>query len=445
MQKNGTAGKLSGMKALERLAQFRQQLYQRFTRRAAALLELIDAIAQVARPHSPAELSLVMQRHWSSLYDAIDQGHLDPDDVRPLLADTATHLTSYRVADCRVVVVDHSGYPRPQARTVAERERYPGPNDTPQLGHRYSFLSQLVDSDSSWLAPLDVERIGPGSTPVGIALTQVARLAQTSSEPVIALGDREYGVNDVLRVIPKLPGVPVHFVARLRTNLVFYQPPPPRQPGQKGAPRKYGARVQLNDPSTWPEPQWVGSATTKRGETVELRGWSGWRRRGIAEEAVQIVQVLVRTMDGEAKYAQPLWLMVCGGEVPWEEVWPLYQRRWREETLHRQAKDLLGWTRAQVGSVERQDRWTWLVVLGYWQLLLARDLARDCPRPWERRAPDARLPLARVQRDYGRILAQFGLAMPPPKRRGKAPGRVVGTVLEPKRRQPLLKRRQAAA
>ena len=409
------------MKALERLAQFRQQLYQRFTRRATALLELIDAIAQVARPHSPAELSLVMQRHWSSLYDAIDQGHLDPDDVRPLLADTATHLTSYRVADCRVVVVDHSGYPRPQARTVAERERYPGPNDTPQLGHRYSFLSQLVDSDSSWLAPLDVERIGPGSTPVGIALTQVARLAQTSSEPVIALGDREYGVNDVLRVIPKLPGVPVHFVARLRTNLVFYQPPPPRQPGQKGAPRKYGARVQLNDPSTWPEPQWVGSATTKRGETVELRGWSGWRRRGIAEEAVQIVQVLVRTMDGEAKYAQPLWLMVCGGEMPWEEVWP------------------------QVGSVERQDRWTWLVVLGYWQLLLARDLARDCPRPWERRAPDARLPLARVQRDYGRILAQFGLAMPPPKRRGKAPGRVVGTVLEPKRRQPLLKRRQAAA
>ena len=432
------------MKALERLAQFRQQLYQKFTRRAAALLELIDAIAQVARPHSPAELSLVMQRHWSTLYDALDEGQVEPDDLRPLLADTATQVSSYRVADCRVVIVDHSGYPRPQARTVAERERYPGPNDTRQLGHRYSFLSQLVDGDSSWLAPLDVERIGPGSTPVGIALTQVARLAQNSSEPLIVIGDREYGVNDVLRVVPKLPGVPVRFVARLRTNLVFYEPPPPRQAGQKGASRKYGARVQLNDPATCPEPHWTGSATTRQGEVVELRGWSDWRRRGIPDEAVQIVQVLVRKADGQAKYAQPLWLMVCGGEVAWEEVWPLYQRRWREETLHRQAKDLLGWTQAQVGSVERQDRWTWLVMLAYWQLLLARELARDCPRPWERKVCDGQLPLARVQRDYGRILAQFGLAMPPPKARGKAPGRVVGTVLEPKRRHPVLKRRQTA-
>lgn len=433
------------MKALERLAQFRQQLYQTFTRRATALLELIDAIAQVPRPHSPAELSLVMQRHWSTLYDALDEGQLEPDALRPFLADTATQVCSYRGADCRVVVVDHSGYPRPQARTLAERERYVGPNDTRQLGHRYSFLSQLVDADTSWLAPLHVERIGPGSTPVGIALTQVARLAQTSTESMIALGDREYGVNDVLRVVPKLPGVPVHFVARLRTNLVFYTPPPARQPGQKGAPRKYGARVQLNNPTTWPEAQWTGSATTKRGEAVEVRGWSGWRRRGIADVTVQIVQVLVRRADGQPKYAQPLWLMVCGGDIAWEDVWPLYQHRWREETLHRQAKDLLGWTRAQVGSVERQDRWTWLVLLGYWQLLLARELVRDCRRPWERPVRDGRLPLARVQRDYGRILAQFGLAMPPPKARGKAPGRVVGTVLEPRRRQPVLKRRQAAS
>ncbi len=433
------------MKAIERLAQFRQQLYQTFARRATALLEVIDAIAQVARPHSPAELSLVMQRHWSSLYDAIDEGHLDPDTLRPLLADTAGQLSLYRVADCRVVVVDHSGYPRPQARTVAERERYHGPNDTRQLGHRYSFLSQLVDQDSSWLAPLDVERIGPGTTPVGIALTQVARLAQASSEPLLVVGDREYGVNDVLRVVPRLPGVPVRFVARLRTNLVFYEPPPPRQVGQKGASRKYGARVQLNDPTTWPLPHWTGSAMTRQGDQVELRGWSGWRRRGIPDVAVQIVQVLVRTAEGQPKYAQPLWLVVCGGEVAWEEVWPLYQRRWREETLHRQAKDLLGWTRAQVGSVERQDRWTWLVMLAYWQLLLARELARDCPRPWERKVSEGLLPLARVQRDYGRILAQFGLAMPPPKARGKAPGRVVGTVLEPKRREPVLKRRQPTA
>jgi hypothetical protein len=429
------------MQPLERLAQFRQQLYQTCTHRATALLEVIDAVAQVARPHSPAELSLVMQRHWSSLYDALDEGAIDLDALRPLLAQTAGALSPYRVASCRVVIVDHSGYPRPAARTVADRERYPGPNATRQCGHRYSFLSQLVDGHGTWLAPLDVERIGPGSTPVGIALTQVARVAQTSTEPVIAVGDREYGVNDLLRVVPHLPGVSARFVARLRTNLVFYQAPPPRAPGQKGASRKYGARIQLNDPRSWPEAGWSTSVCTPTGERVELQGWTGWRRRGIPQQPVQIVQVVVRRADGQPKYAQPLWLMVVGGALPWELIWPLYQRRWPEETLHRQAKELLGWSRAQLGMLARQDRWTWLVLLAYWQLLLARELARDCPRPWERATLIGPLPLARVQRDYGRILRQFGLAMPAPKPRGKAPGRAIGTVLPPKPRQPLLKRR----
>ncbi len=155
------------MKALERLAQFRQQLYQVFTRRATALLEVIDAVAQVARLHRPAELSLVLQRHWSTLDDALDDGRIDRDKLRPRLAQTAEVVSPYRVAGCRGVIVDHSGYPRPAARTVAERERYPGPNGTRQWGHRYSFLSQVVDPTGTWLAPLDVDRIGPDSTPVG--------------------------------------------------------------------------------------------------------------------------------------------------------------------------------------------------------------------------------------------------------------------------------------
>jgi len=432
------------MHTLERLSQFRQALYQTCTSRPAALLDLIDAVAQTARPHSLAELSLVMQRQWSTLYDALDAGAFDLDRLRSLLAHTAGSAAPYRVAGHRVVVVDHTGFPRPNARTVAERERYPGPNGTRQVGHRYSWLSQLVDADSTWLAPVDVARIGPGDTPVGMALTHVARLAQSSAEPLLVVADREYGVNDVLRVVPQLPGVPVTFVARVRSNLVFYQPPPPREVGQKGAPRKYGAQVHLNDPATWPEPNWNAEEVTVTGERTELRGWAEWIRRGIPQQRVRLVQVRVLRAEGQLKYAQPLWLMVVG-TLDWSEVAPLYTRRWREETWHRQGKDLFGWCRAQLGSVERQDRWTWVVALAYWQLLLAREAARDCPRPWERDQTSGPLPVARVQRDYGRILRQFGLAMPAPKPRGKAPGRGLGTVLLPKPRQPILKRRVAAA
>ncbi len=432
------------MQPLQRLTQFRQAVYPTFTQRATALLEVIDAVAQVARPHSPAELSLVMQRHWSTLYEALDAGRIDLDRLRPLLAQTAGAISPYRVAGHRVVLLDHTGFPRPAARTVAERERYPGPNATRQVGHRYSWLTQLVDATSSWVAPLDVERIGPGNTPVGVALTQVARVAQASDEPLIVVADRAYGVNDVLRVVPQLPGVPVTVVARVRSNLVFYQLPPPRQSGQRGASRKYGARIQLNDPATWPAPVWQAEEMTATGERIERRGWAKWVRRGIPHQPVQVVQLRVLRADGTPKYAQPLWLMVVGA-LDWSQITPLYRPRWREETWHRQAKDLFGWSRAQFGTVARQDRWTWVVLLAAWHVLLARDLARDCPRPWERTVPGNPLPLARVQRDYGRILWQFGLAMPPPKPRGKAPGRRPGTMLPPKPRQPVVKRRPVVA
>lgn len=432
------------MDTLERFSQFREALYQTCSSRASALLELIDAVAQTPRPHSPAELSLAMQRHWTTLYDALRHGRFDLDELRPLLVQTAATAAPYRVAGYRVVLVDHSGYPRPTARTVAERERYHGPNDSRPIGHRYSWLSQLVDADSPWLAPLDVERVGPDSTPVATALTQVQRLAKTSDEPILMVGDREYGVNEILRIVPEVPSGKVTWSVRLRSNLVFYEPPPPREPGQKGAPRKYGSRVQLNDPTTWPDPVWSAMQTTPNGERVEVRGWANWRRRGIAAVPVQVVQVRVLRADGQPKYAQPLWLMVVG-TLDWPLIAPVYGCRWREETWHAQAKDLLGWSRAQLGDVERQDRWTWVVLLAGWHLLLARELARDCPRPWERAATGRLLPLARVQRDYGRILAQFGLGVPAPKPRGKAPGRAIGTRLSPKPRQPLLKRRLKAA
>ena len=432
------------MNTIESFAQFREALYQMCSRRAAALLEVIDAVAQTPRPHSPAELSLAMHRHWSTLYDALRYGRFELDQVRPLLVQTARAAAPYRVAGHRVVLIDHTGYPRPAARTVAERERYHGPNGSRPVGHRYSWLSQVVDQDAAWLAPLDVERIGPDATPVSTAFVQLRRVVETSDEPVLAVGDREYGVDALLDVFAEQPAGKLSCVMRVRSNLVFYLPPAARAPGQKGAPRKYGARVQLNDPPSWPEPDWQQTQPLPTGERLELRGWANWRRRGFAGQPVRVVQVRVLRADGQPKFAQPLWLLVLGA-VPWEDVAPTYRLRWREETWHAQAKDLLGWSRAALGDVERQDRWSWVVLLAGWQLLLARELARDCPRPWERASRGGVLPLGRVQRDYVRILRQFGLAGPAPKRRGKAPGRPVGRVLEPKPRQPLLRRRPKAA
>jgi hypothetical protein len=432
------------MPTLEAFSQFREALYQTCSCRADALLELVDAVAQTPRPHSPAELSLGMHRHWSSLYDALRHGRFDLAHLRPLLVQTAGWAAPYRLGNYRVVVVDHSGYPRPTARTVGERERYHGPNASRPIGHRYSWLSQLVDAASAWVAPLDVERIGPDRTPVSTAFQQVRRVTQHSAEPLLLLADREYGVNELLELAADLPEGQFATVVRLRSNLVFYQPPAPRQPGQKGAPRKYGTRVQLNDPASGPVAAWQSTQPGPTGEQWELRGWADWRRRGYAEQPVRVVQVQGRRAAGQPKYTQPLWLLVVG-EVDWADSAAAYRLRWREETWHAPAKDLLGWSRAALGDVERQDRWSWIVLLAGWQLLRARPLAADCPRPWERASRSPLLPLGRVQRDYGRIIRQFGLARPVPKPRGKAPGRPIGAVPPPRTRHPLLRRRVPAA
>jgi hypothetical protein len=283
------------METLERFSQFREQFYQTCSSRAQALLELIDAVAQTPRPHSPAELSLAMHRHWSTLYDALRNGRFDLDQLGPLLVKSAGSVAPLRLAGRRVLLTDHSGYPRPAARTVAGRERYHGPNDSRPLGHLYSWLNQVVDADSVWVAPLDVERIASSDTPVGTALRQVKRVVAHSPEPVLVVGDREYGVNEVLRQaqLPQLPSEQLNWVVRLRTNLVFYLPPPAHQPHQKGAPRKYGARVQLNDPASWPVPDWHSSTQLPNGERVEECGWQGWRRRGYPAQPLRVVQVRV--------------------------------------------------------------------------------------------------------------------------------------------------------
>lgn len=46
------------------------------------------------------------------------------------------------------------------------------------------------------------------------------------------------------------------------------------------------------------------------------------------------------------------------------------------------------------------DRWAWLIIAVYAQLRLARPLAADLRRPWERPCEPHKLTPARVRRDF---------------------------------------------
>ena len=55
------------------LTQFRQQVYQNFTKRADALMNLVDALSSNTRARSVVELSLeaCFEREYPSLFQAI--------------------------------------------------------------------------------------------------------------------------------------------------------------------------------------------------------------------------------------------------------------------------------------------------------------------------------------------------------------------------------------
>ena len=74
----------------------------------------------------------------------------------------------------------------------------------------------------------------------------------------------------------------------------------------------------------------------------------------------------------------------------------------------------------QVQYKETGDRWSWLVALAVWLLLLSRPIVEDHPLPWQK--PQRKLTPQRVQRRLPLIFAQFGSPARTPKMRAKSPG-----------------------
>ncbi|MET8275526.1 transposase, partial [Streptomyces sp. NPDC005096] len=83
---------------------------------------------------------------------------------------------------------------------------------------------------------------------------------------------------------------------------------------------------------------------------------------------------------------------------------------------------------------EAADRWTWILIVAYTQLRLARPLAEDLRRPWEKAAAPDRLTPARVRRGFRNIRAHLACPTRVPKPTGTGPGRPPGA--KNKRRAP---------
>ena len=90
-------------------------------------------------------------------------------------------------------------------------------------------------------------------------------------------------------------------------------------------------------------------------------------------------------------------------------------------------KQTLGWTAPKLRDPEAADRWTWIVIAVHAQLRLARPLAADLRRPWEKPLPANKLTPARVRRGFRNIRATTPSPARAPKPSRPGPGRPTGS------------------
>ncbi len=406
-------------------------------------------------------------RAWAARHDVIDHGLLDralaglPAEAAAQVREACARWTRLRFA------IDATPYPRPDAECSPGRGhvhhdacRCDGTRKTIP-GWEYQFTAAIGQLRTAWAALIDVERT-----------TKAARIRQTIRQvrsllrhlhaagggggaPLVVL-DAGYSA---AALTAALAGHPVHLLVRLPAGSVFYGDPV-TWPGKHGRPGKHGTPVTCHkaDAADQANPEPDESLTlpgTPQYGTVRVdawrqvhpqvhgdRGWfAGWNGR-LPVLRGTLLRVTVGHLPGGRVPPKAMWLWHAGpAPLSPDELWRAYLARFDEEHAFKFAKGTLGLTAAKVRTPGQADRWVRLVMAAFAQLLLARPLAPDLRRPWERR-PDPARPLTpgRVRRGFTNIRRHLGTPARVAKPARPGPGRPKGSRSGPAPRYPVPKK-----
>ncbi|MFF1343199.1 NF041680 family putative transposase [Streptomyces sp. NPDC058290] len=446
---------VSGCEALDVLSRFRVEFYECLYARADALFELTDAVLCTDGPvNTLVELSLTAEhrRGHGALYSGLDRGWTEPTRLRRALAG----LPLSKAADGRIVLaVDVSNWLRPDAPTSDDRlfcHVYGrGDRSSDQLipGWPYSFVAALETGRTSWCRLLDAVRLGPADDATLVTAAQLREVVnrlvsaghwKPDDLEILIVMDSGY---DVAYLSHALKDLPVVLLGRLRSDRVMLRDPGPARSGPKGGrPRRHGGVLTFSRPDTWHQPDVTTATDTTRYGKAETMAWDRMHPRLThrgpwlehAEEELPLLhgtlmRLKVEYLPGD-RDPKPVWLWCSATSATPADVdrwWQVFLRRFDLEHTFRLMKQTLGWTAPKVRRADTADLWTWLIIAAHTQLCLARPLAEDLRRPWERRTEPRRLTPARVRRGFRNIRATAARPAAAPKPSRPGPGRPPGS------------------
>ena len=408
-------------------------------------------------------------RAWIAEHDVIDRGLLD----RALAGVPAADAARVRDACARWsrvrVAVDATAYPRPDAWCSPGREHVHngachcrGSSKTAP-GWEYQLAAVTGHLRTAWAAFLDARRTVP-ATRTAQTIAQVKSVLRRLHAGGHASGAAPLFIFDAgysaAALTDGLAGCPAHILVRLPAGSVLYQDAV-TWPGRNGRPARRGPQVHCLEPEALaaaaeghgsrgrkkplppaPEPDetlllpdtplygtvraeaWHGVHPQVHGD----RGWFAGRDKLPVLRGTLVHVTAERLPDGRDPHRQ-LWLWHAGpGPLSLDELWRAYLARFDIEHAIRVLKGTLGLTAAKVRAPEQADRWVRVVIAAHAQLLLARPLASDLRRPWEKH-PDPARPLTpgRVRRGFRNIRHALGTPARVPKPARPGPGRPKGS------------------
>jgi DDE superfamily endonuclease len=423
------------------IQQFRNAVYQSFRKRADAAMDLIDALSVAGHVASPVALSEAspFRRTFSMIYDTLRHATFDFETLWDTLL-TCQPTESETIAGYEVYALDCTPNEREEAETLPERCSLKSQKDEPvRYGHKYSWLTRLVQWGTSWVAPQDILRVDPEVSDSQVGALQVEQLAIHHERPKVVVEDSLYGNHIFLAIFLLLENT--FALVRMRATNVLYEKPDPREPGKKGAPAKHGAKFQLSSPPRVAERDetFVHSA-----QSVHVQAWSGLHLKKLPDLLVTLLRVEFLKANGQPRYKQPMWLLWTGPTtVALPDLLRMYLWRFAIEHLFRFLKQNLGLNTSRSNDLVGTEQWMWLCALAYWQLLLLRtevEAMRPAWHPLFRN--DKALPLtpAQVQRAALRYLLTLGTPAKTPRSAGKGKGRPKGYRPAPRTRYPLVKK-----